>query len=539
MLKFLDVFRPAAWPLLLVALMLSACTRPEPKQPDAEQPAAPTKTTQPAPTSLPGAATSIGINLAGAEFGPTDGKFGQAYTYPGAKSFDYFKAQGMRVVRLPFKWERLQPTLMGPFDPAELSRLDQVVELARQRDMLLLMDVHNYARYRGKLIGSEQVPNAAFADFWRRFAEHYSDEPAVWAYGLMNEPHGTKGLWPAAAQAAVDAIRSVDMHHTITVCGDGWSGAHSWPKINGDFIIHDPADRLLYEAHQYFDRDNSGTYKRPYDTDGAAPDTGVKRLQPFIAWLAEHNARGFVGEFGVPAYDPRWLIVLDNFLAEMKANDLGGTYWAAGPWWGYSPLAVEPIDGNDRPQMQVLKWYAGHRTRPAGAAVDMSYIPPKPTPGMYLFGIYDAPYTYKNDASKIDQSLTPQNNHLVRQITFKHRGDPAWTGVGIYYGKLDCSPFDAFELTVRADAPCKLQLSAYLVKEDRYNAEVNVTADWQTLVIPFSDFKNKDGKPLDPDAPSGGDQPLEKLSFQPNATDASRAKDGNSLYLDLFRPIKQ
>lgn len=529
MLKFTAVFRPAAWSLLLIALMPPACTRTEQAKPKPapEQPAAPQSAEDPA--------LSIGVNLAGAEFGPTDGQFGRTYIYPGAKSLDYFKAQGMRVIRLPFKWERLQPKLMGPLDEAELARLDQVVDLARERHMLLLMDVHNYARYRGKLIGEAEVPNAAFADFWRRFAEHYKDEPAVWAYGLMNEPHGTKGLWPAAAQAAVDAIRTVDMNHVITVCGDGYGGAHWWPKQNPNLDIHDPADNFLYEAHQYFDHNNSGTYQKPYDTDGAKPDTGVKRLQPFIAWLKERNARGFIGEFGVPAYDPRWLVVLDNFLAEMKANNLGGTYWAAGPWWGYSPLSVEPVDGNERPQMQVLKWYAGHRTRPAGAAVDMSYIPPKTTPGMIQFGLAGAPYTYKNDPSEITQTLLPDRHHLIRRITFKHRGNPAWTGFGVYWGKLDLTPFDAFEFTVRAASPCKVELSAYLVKQDRYNATIDVGTDWQTLVIPFEMFTNKDGKKL----AALADHPLEKLSFQPGVTDASRAKDGNSIYLDIFRPINK
>lgn len=504
--------------LLLVGLCL--WIRPTDGAPPGEAEARPSAASR-------GAATSIGVNLAGAEFGRLDGKFGSAYTYPGAASFDYFKSHGMSLVRLPFKWERLQPTLMQPLNADELSRLDGVVQLARQREMTLLLDVHNYARYRGQLIGTPEVPHAAFADFWRRLAEHYGNEPAIFAYGIMNEPHGTKGLWPAAAQAAVDAIRSVDMQHTITVCGDGYSGAHSWPKINGNLLLHDPADNLLYEAHQYFDRDNSGTYKRPYDADGATPDIGVKRLQPFLSWLEQHQVRGFIGEFGVPAYDPRWLVVLDGFLAEMKKHQLGGTYWAAGPWWGASPLSVEPIDGRQRPQMEVLEWYAGHRARPADADIDMSYIPPKSTPGAYLFGFASAPYTYNNEASKIRQSLVVENKHPLRKISFKHEGDPAWAGAGIYYGKLDCQDFNAFELTVRADRPCKLQVSAFHPGDQRFNATVEVARQWQTIVIPFGELKDKSGAAFD------SARPLEKVSFQPGV---DRSSQGNSLYFDLFRP---
>ena len=43
-----------------------------------------------------------------------------------------------------------------------------------------------------------------------------------------------------------------------------------------------------------------------------------RRIQPFVEWLEAHNAKGFIGEYGVPNNDPRWLTVLDNFLAEMK-----------------------------------------------------------------------------------------------------------------------------------------------------------------------------------------------------------------------------
>jgi endoglucanase len=96
----------------------------------------------------------------------------------------------------------------------------------------------------GNVIGSPEVPVGAFTDFWLKLAEHYRDEPAVLAYGLMNEPHGTNGSWPNAAQAAVDAIRSVDRRHTIMVSGDEYGGAHSWKRVNQDLLLHDPANNL-------------------------------------------------------------------------------------------------------------------------------------------------------------------------------------------------------------------------------------------------------------------------------------------------------
>ena len=48
---------------------------------------------------------------------------------------------------------------------------------------------------------------------------------------------------------------------------------------------------------------------------------------------------------------------MDAFLAKVDGDPrlLGGTYWAAGPWWGPDyPLSVEPVNGKDRLQMAVL-----------------------------------------------------------------------------------------------------------------------------------------------------------------------------------------
>ncbi len=228
--------------------------------------------------------------------------------------------------------------------------------------MRLLLDPHNYARYRGQIIGTGAVPLAAFRDFWQRVAAHYRDEAAVWAYGLMNEPHDTGGLWPQAAQAGVDGVRAGDPGKPILVPGEGWSGAWTWPQYNAALAIVDPADNTYYEAHQYFDRDGSGTYGGGYDGDGAYPTIGVERLRPFTDWLAARGARGFLGEYGVPDNDPRWLTVLDNFLGALDAAGLGGTYWAGGPWWGSYPLAVEPRDSQDRPQLAILAAHPGATT---------------------------------------------------------------------------------------------------------------------------------------------------------------------------------
>jgi endoglucanase len=301
----------------------------------------------------------IGVNLAGAEFGRNRGIYGTDYIYPNAAELDYYHSRGVDLIRLPFTWERMQPTLGQGLDPAELNRMIAFLDAAAQRGMSVAIDLHNFGRYDGHPIGSASVSIAAFQDFWTRLADAIGGHPAIWGFGLMNEPHdmGSAQVWPAAAQAAIDGIRSVGATEAIVVAGDGWGGAHSWMALNGNLILDDPANNLIYEAHVYFDSGNQGTYDHSYDLEGAYPMIGVDRVQPFLDWLQQNNLRGFIGEYGVPDNDPRWLTVLENFLGELGENDIASAYWAGGPWWGNYPLAIEPRHGIDRPQMDVLEDY--------------------------------------------------------------------------------------------------------------------------------------------------------------------------------------
>ncbi|HEX2915289.1 MAG TPA: glycoside hydrolase family 5 protein [Chloroflexia bacterium] len=326
--------------------------------PSATPTATPAPTINPAPVST--GSYMRGVNLAGAEFGEGSlpGTYGSTYTYPTASELDYYKSKGLNLIRLPFRWERLQQSLYGSLDATELGRIDTVVAAARARGMKVILDPHNYARYtingQQYLIGSAQVPANAFADFWTKLAAHYNGESAIYAYSLMNEPHDTNGTWKASAQAGLNGIRQADSGHMVLVPGDSWSGAWTWTQYNNDLVLSDPSNNLMYEAHQYFDQNGSGTYGSSYDANGAYPNIGVDRVQPFITWLKSKGLRGIVTEYGVPNDDPRWLTVLDNFLAKLDSEGIGGTYWAGGPWWGSYALSSEPANGQDKPVMSVL-----------------------------------------------------------------------------------------------------------------------------------------------------------------------------------------
>lgn len=304
----------------------------------------------------------FGVNLAGGDFGGSGGTYGYDYIYPNAAELDYYHAKGLDLIRLPFKWERIQPTMNSALNAAELTRLKNVVTMIEARGMKVILDMHNYMRRSvsgsSYLIGSTQVPTAAFGDVWIRLANEFKNSPALWGYGIMNEPHGTGGTWPVVAQACVDSIRTVDTENFIVVAGDSYSAARSWPTSNPNLDIVDAQDKIVYEAHCYFDANNDGVYGT-YDAEGMSPDKGWLYVKPFVDWLKQKNARGFVGEYGVPGDDSRWNVALERFLAYLDDNGVSGTYWAGGPWWGSYPLSCEPTSNFtvDKPQMAVLQTY--------------------------------------------------------------------------------------------------------------------------------------------------------------------------------------
>ncbi len=339
----------------------------------------------------------FGVNLSAGEFGSNlPGIYGVDYLYPGidaegydnAWEMDYFHSKGLDMIRLPLQWERLQHDLNGPLSDFDINLIDQVLDNAAAHGMKVVIGPHNFARRTiggvDYVIGSAQVPYSAFTDFWHRMAQHFAGHPGLYGYALDNEPHDTGGLWvTGGAQAGINGIRMSDTVTPIIVPGDGWSGAWTWLDSGNDALktLNDPSHNLIFEAHQYFDEDGGGAYTLSYDAQGAYPNLGVDRLTEFVNWLHTNNLKGFLGEYGVPDDDPRWLTMLGNALAYLEANNdviVGGADWSAGPWWDADyRLSVEPTGTwpavTDQPQMAVLQAHTGN-TAGCGST-------PSPTPG--------------------------------------------------------------------------------------------------------------------------------------------------------------
>jgi endoglucanase len=325
-----------------------------------------------------------GVNLAGADFGEVPGTHGKEYLYPSRKHIDYYRGLGFDIVRLPFKWERLQPQVNGAFAAGEQNLLVDLVTYATSTGVQIILDPHNYAKRRvpdddWKIehgIGAAAVPPSAFSDFWVRLSELFKHDDRV-VFGLMNEPVGLKPApWLEIVNGTIAAIRATGAKNLILVPGVEYTGAHSWFAVGNDAMagVVDPTGRFAFDVHQYFDGNSSGT-----QPDAVSGTIGSERIQPFQDWARKHGFKAVLGEFcggrNAASYN-----ALHDICQEMSANSdvwLGWAAWAGGPRWPESDMFnLEPwTDGRVREQTAILAQYA----RPAsqdfwvrpGAAIDL------------------------------------------------------------------------------------------------------------------------------------------------------------------------
>jgi endoglucanase len=325
-----------------------------------------------------------GVNLSGAEFGSAGstkatsfGTLGKHYIYPTDQMLDFwFKSVGVDVVRVPFRWERVQSKLGGALNGTELRELDRIVARAKGAGKIVILDMHNYgSRWvitgggmkQGQVDGeSKIVTRTHFADVWRRIAARYRDQKHV-QFDLMNEPHDMRpagAITPAQQtgdmyQAAISAIRASGAKNVLHVEPSNWGKPSA---LTGGFsaealALKDPANNLVFHLHQYIDFGEQGDDPSLMGDD---LDAGVKRLKAATEWARKHKKKLFLGEFGLANANARQITAVRRMIAHVEANSdvwRSWTAWGAGMWWPTTyHFALEPTkDGKESAGLKALR----------------------------------------------------------------------------------------------------------------------------------------------------------------------------------------
>jgi aryl-phospho-beta-D-glucosidase BglC (GH1 family) len=285
----------------------------------------------------------------------TDGSFKGTGVTPPAQQFAHFASQGVNLFRIPFAWQLMTPTVGGTIDSSFFSRYDATVQAAVNSgsNPYIILDLHNYARWNGQIIGQGGPTNAQYASLWSQLAAKYKNNQRI-IFGIMNEPHDVPNIssWVASVQTVVNAIRAAGAtNQYILIPGSSWSSAQALPNEAGPQLltVTDPSggtDRLIFDVHKYLDSDNSGTHTE-CTTDN------VQVMQTLVNWLKSNgNRQAILSETG-GGNTQSCFTALGSELSFIKNNSdsiAGFAAWSAGAFDSTYELVLTPnSDGSDQP----------------------------------------------------------------------------------------------------------------------------------------------------------------------------------------------
>ena len=101
----------------------------------------------------------------------------------------FMNNHGMNIFRLPVGWQFLTNQVPGgSLDATNAAKYDALMQTCLGLGAHCILDIHNYARFNGAVIGQGGPSNDQFIALWTALAKKYSGNDRVW-FGLMNEPH--------------------------------------------------------------------------------------------------------------------------------------------------------------------------------------------------------------------------------------------------------------------------------------------------------------------------------------------------------------
>ncbi|TQV97079.1 glycoside hydrolase family GH5 [Cordyceps javanica] len=269
-------------------------------------------------------------------YGGADGK---------AQMEHFVKDDNLNMFRLPVSWQFLTAAKGGSvLDPQGWESYDLLMQTCLDTGAHCMIDLHNFGRFDGGIIGQGGPSDATFAQLWANVAARYADNARV-VFGLMNEPHDldiTK--WAGTCQAAVTAIRKAGAkEHMILLPGNNFTSVADFVDNGSAELLSNVTNPdgstagLLLDLHKYLDSNNSGQ-NAECTTDNAAAFTAA------AAWLRARNRTAMVSESGAsmrPSCMQRFCaqnrVIADN--ADVFAGFVG---WSAGSFDSTYVMTLTP-----------------------------------------------------------------------------------------------------------------------------------------------------------------------------------------------------
>ncbi len=247
-------------------------------------------------------------------------KFWQDFkdNYITRKDIEYIASTGANTVRLPFHYKLFtNEDYMGINSNDEgFARIDSLVNWCRDNNLYLILDMHDAPGGQTGdniddsfgypwLFESEKCQQQ-FCKIWRDIAFHYSNEPVILGYELINEPiapyfenmEDLNSKLETVYKRAVKSIREVDNNHIILLGGAQWNG--NFKPFNDSRYD----SKLMYTCHRY---------------GGEPTEDAIKEI---IEFKNRVGLPMYMGEIGHNTDE--WQ---SAFREVLEKNNIGYTFW--------------------------------------------------------------------------------------------------------------------------------------------------------------------------------------------------------------------
>lgn len=213
------------------------------------------------------------------------------------KHFKYY--DNLNVFRLPVAWQYLvNNNLGGTLDSGNAANYDLLVQGCLATGAYCIIDIHNYARWNGGIIGQGGPTNDQFSSVWTQLALAYKKESNI-IFSLMNEPHDLDmPTWATTLQAVVTGIRGAGAtSQMILLAGTEYTSAGAFVSQSGPALLgikdsDGSTKKLIFDVHQYLDSGYSGTEIE------CVTDNVSGSWTPLATWLRSVGRQAFNTETG-------------------------------------------------------------------------------------------------------------------------------------------------------------------------------------------------------------------------------------------------
>jgi endoglucanase len=247
--------------------------------------------------------------------------------------FRLIKSLGVNALRLAINYHYF----LDDYKPGEINEkgffhIDRVLEFCKKYGIYAILDLHAVPGAQNPDWHSDNdtgIPlfwkYACFQEqvvaLWACIAAHYSENPFVAGYDIVNEPCLVmdRNIFNSFFTNAIQAIRKIDKSHIIFIEGDDWGK---------DFSLFDPMEdpQIAYSFHLYpgliLHSKNPGIWSR---------DALKKAVDPFLRLREETTRPLWCGETGnrlTKNHINKPVAVLKQMLDIYEENDISWSIWS-------------------------------------------------------------------------------------------------------------------------------------------------------------------------------------------------------------------